>query len=372
MARVLHVIPSMDRGGAETFIMNIYRHIDRSKLQFDFLLYTDQDSAYNDEIRALGGKIFSVSARNKGFLKNRLAVDEFFRTHPEYRIVHQHVSSLTYVTPLTCAHKYGVPVRIVHCHNTREAGSSLHHYLHLWNQRTLKSYATDYFACSEAAARWLCGKEQYKAGKYAVINNAIEADRFVYDPELRGKMRLALGVENKFVVGHVGRFFYQKNHAFLVDIFKVVHDHHPEAVLLLVGDGELREEIEMKIRDLGLQDFVIMAGVRSDIPDLLQAMDVFVVPSHYEGLCIALIEAQAAGLSCLASASIPVDAAITGLVEMIALDKGAEFWAEKVNRVFDHQERGNTLDQIIAQGYDVGEVARHLQDLYLDRLPENC
>src|SRR6056297_1304881 len=193
MIRILHVVNAMDRGGIETFIMNIYRNIDRSKIQFDFLLHTKNECAFNKEIRDLGGEIYIVPARNQGIFKNRKALDDFFKKHTEYRIVHQHVSSLTYVHPLKIAKKHHVPTRIIHSHNIKQGGSFIHKYIHLWNQLFVKSYATNYFACSDLAAKWLYGKRQYKEKEYMVINNAIDSEKFVFNPKKRNEYRKKLG-----------------------------------------------------------------------------------------------------------------------------------------------------------------------------------
>lgn len=372
MIRVLQVVHGMNRRGIETFLMNVYRKIDRSKVQFDFMLNTDQECDYSAEIRALGGRIFFVPPRNQGVLKNRKALAGFFQAHQEYSVIHQHLSSLSYVEPLKIAQKHGVLVRIVHSHSTKEGGSSFHNCLHFWNKFSVKSYATDYFACSDLAAKWLYGKKQYHSGEFKIINNGIETGLFVFNPEMRTQLRRELGVEDNFVVGHVGCFVYPKNHDFLIDIFKQVHNHNMAAVLLLVGEGELRGQLEGKIATLGLQDSVILTGSRSDIPNLLQAMDVVVMPSYHEGLPVTLIEAQAAGLSCLVSDRITKNVKVTELLETINLDQGAVYWAERVNRKSGKGGRVNTLRQIIESGFDVKEVAEHLQNYYLERLKEKC
>ena len=297
MIRVLHVIASMNIGGAETFIMNVYRNIDRSKVQFDFLLHTDKNCAYNSEIISLGGKIFSIPSRNQGVLKNHYALNRFFKRNPKYRIVHQHLSSLSYIEPLKIASRYGVPIRILHSHSTREGGSILHKYIHNVNKLSVKKYATHYFACSDLAAKWIIGKKQYNAKEFTIINNGIETENFIYNTNIRKSMRDKLGIGDKFVVGHIGNFVYPKNHVFLIDIFKVIHQKDIKSILILVGDGKLRNEIEEKIINEGLKDSVILTGVRKDIPNLLQAMDVFIMPSFYEGLPVTLVEAQAAGLN---------------------------------------------------------------------------
>jgi len=246
MIRVLHILNRMDRGGAETFIMNVYRKIDRNKVQFDFLLHTTDDCAYNCEIKALGGKIFSVPPRNKGILKNKRALDKFFSEHKEYKVVHQHVSSLSYVEPLRVAERHDVPIRIIHSHSTRESGILIHKYLHNWNKNFLKYFATHYFACSDLAARWICGDDMYNKGEILIIKNGIDTISFKFNKRYRKEIREEFGINDKFVLGHVGRFTYAKNHDFIIDVFKEVHDFNKDAILLLVGDGEKRTLIKKK------------------------------------------------------------------------------------------------------------------------------
>lgn len=365
--RVLQIIDNMNRGGAQAFIINIYREIERSEVQFDFLLHTDKECSFNEEIRALGGKLYAVPPRHQGILKNRKALEEFFKTHPDYKIVHHHVSSLTYVEPLKVAKRYGVPMRIIHSHNTRQGGSFLHQYLHRWNQLAVKSYATHYLACSDLAAKWLYGKRQYGSGDFAIINNGIEIEKFIYNAEIRSKIRAELGVGDQLVLGNVGRFSYQKNHDFLIDIFKSVHEKETNSVLLLVGDGELRGQIEQKIAAYGLQDSVILTGVRSDIPDLLQAMDVLVMPSYYEGLPVTLVEAQAAGLPCVVADNITQQIKITNFIEYIGLDlsDAASAWSSSIIRLVALHVRKDVSDQIIEAGFDIKNTAQYLQKVYL-------
>lgn len=368
MIRVLHIVGSMNRGGIQAFIMNVYRNIDRNKIQFDFLLSTDKECDYNAEIQRLGGKIFSILPRKQGFLKNRKSLDYFFSQHPEYRIIHQHVSSLSYVEPLKIAEKYGVHIRIVHGHSTKEGGSLIHKYIHRWNQLKINSYATDYFACSELVAKWLYGKVGYNSRRFTVINNGIEVERFAYSPEIRKNIRNELGIQNNFVIGHVGRFAYPKNHEFLIDVFKEVIGLNPSFLLLLVGDGEKKPFIEQKVADLKLSDNVIFLGDRNDISHLLQAMDVFVFPSHYEGLPVALVEAQTAGLPCLISDNITDEIVITDLINKLSLNTENRIWAEKILEFVESYERKDTQQDIRQSGYDISETIKSLEIIYTQSL----
>lgn len=364
MIRVLQVVGKMDRGGIETFLMNVYRSIDRQKVQFDFLtVSTDTPGAYDREILELGGRIYQIPSRRQGWLRQYRALHRFFKEHPEHLIVHAHVSSLTNVAPLRVASKHGVKCRVIHGHSTNQGGSKIHQYLHRVNRLNVDKYATDFFACSELAANWIYPKSIIRRDQYRVILNGIETSQFAYNEIARENTRNQLGVEGKYVVGHVGRFHPVKNHQFLIDVFARLLASERDSVLLLVGDGKLRTDIEKKVRSLGLSDKVMFLGVRSDISDLLQAMDVFVLPSFHEGFGVVLVEAQAAGLPCYVSSTVTREVDITGLVEFIDLNDSIEVWADTVLERKDLQRK--TMDKVVrAQGYDIEQIARCLQIWY--------
>ncbi|MFC0654261.1 glycosyltransferase, partial [Lederbergia wuyishanensis] len=266
------------------------------------------------------------------------------------------------------AKNYGIPNRIVHGHNIRQGGSSLHKYIHGINQFLIETYATDYFACSEPSARWTFPKRILERKEYGVINNAIESERFKFNEQIRNKIRKELGIEDKFVIGHIGRFHPQKNHTYLIDIFKQIHIKSGESVLLLVGDGNLRPDIERRIQELGLTDSVIFTGIRKDVAEILQAMDIFLFPSLYEGLGIVLVEAQATGLKCFTSNKVvPESVNVTGLVEFIDLEKSPEHWAGEIFRKKDYQ-RKNTINDIKKSGYDITQVANEIQVWYESKI----
>lgn len=368
MIRILHIVGSMQRGGIETFLMNIYRNIDRQKIQFDFMVHTNKECDYDQEVLKLGGKIYSITPRRNGIMKNKMELNEFFKEHKEYKIVHQHVSSLTYVEPLKAAKKNNVKIRIIHSHSTIETGGIIHKFFHKYNQFFLKSYATNYLACSDTAGKWLYSRKQYYKRDFQLIKNAINTDKFTYNQEVRKIMRKELGIENKFVVGHIGRFTYLKNHDFLIDIFKEIYDKKKNSVLLLVGDGDLHKNIQEKVNRLNLSDNVIFTGVRSDISELLQAMDVFLMPSHNEGLPVTLIEAQAAGLPCVISKNITNEVEIVKCIEWCALNESPSIWAKKINNSFKSYSRDNTKQEIINAGFDIYDVSYDIQKMYIESI----
>ncbi|SFH07636.1 Glycosyltransferase involved in cell wall bisynthesis [Desulfotomaculum arcticum] len=367
MIRVLHIVSAMNRGGLEAFLMNVYRNIDRAKLQFDFMVHTEEKCAHDAEIHSLGGEIYSVPVRGKGIAANKQALNDFFAAHKEYKIIHQHASSLTYIEPLKAAKKHGVPVRIIHSHNTKQGGSRLHRYIHLVNRLFIKDYATDFFACSDLAAKWMYSVKQYHKGDFKIICNGIEINKFVFNEATRKRVRDEFNIQNKFLVGHVGRFQPQKNHDFLIDIFKAIHEKDNNSVLMLIGEGELRLEILKKVEQLELKDAVIFTGIRSDVIDLLQAMDVFVFPSLHEGLPVALVESQAAGLMCMVSDVITKQVNITELVNNLELSRSADFWAKTIIEKAGNYKRKDTSKLIKDGGFDIKVVAEELLRFYLGK-----
>lgn len=366
--RVLQVFAQMNRGGAETMIMNLYRNIDRSKIQFDFIVHTEDECSYDEEIKLLGGTIHRIPKyTGKNHFQYKKEWFDFFRFHPEYKIIHGHVRSTASIY-LKIAKKHGLTT-IAHSHST-SSGSGLSALAKNVLQYPIR-YTADYlFACSKYAGEWLYGKNAYKNGKFMVVNNAIDSKEFLFSEETRIKKRKELNIGNRFVVGHVGRFDNAKNHDLLIDIFKEVHDKNNNSLLLLVGDGELRSQIEKKVNSLGLNNSVIFTGVRSDISDLLQVMDLFLFPSLYEGLGIASIEAQAAGLHTIVSDTVPQDAYLTNLIESISLQDSKEKWAEKILKHTTGYNRKNTYDQIKSKGYDIDATSMWIQSFYLERWKE--
>lgn len=356
--RVLQVVTYMGRGGLETMIMNYYRHVDRSKVQFDFLVHRFERADYDDEIEALGGTIYRLP-RLVPWSRNYCgALNNFFEGHPEYHIVHVHQDCLSSIILKAAAH-HNVPVRIAHSHSSNQ-DKNLKYPIKLYYRRQIPIFATHLFACGNDAGAWM-----FRGAPFHVLNNAIDAKKYRYDPVQAKQIREELGLPaDAFVIGHVGRFAPPKNHVFLANIYAEVQKRQADARLLLVGDGSLRSEIESEAHSLGLSEKVIFTGVRSDVPALLQAMDVFVFPSLYEGLPVTMIEAQAAGLPCFISDKVPLECKITDLVTQIPLQASAEQWAEKILAA-QNPERKDTYNEIVAAGFDIVENAKWLQDFYL-------
>ncbi len=357
--RILHVVTYMGRGGLETMLMNYYRNMDRDKIQFDFLTHRSSEADYDQEILSLGGRIYHLPRLNPWSPAYLKALDHFFQEHKEYKIVHSHLDCMAGI-PLKYAKKNGVPLCIAHAHNSSQVKDKKY-LLKLWFRRTIPNYSHARFACSKAAGDWM-----YRGADYDLLSNAIDAEKYVWNPEVGKCIRHQLGIpETALVVGEVARISPQKNHSFLIDIFAELLKLHEHAVLLLVGDGPLAEQMKEKVRNLGLEKKVHFTGVRKDVPDLLQAMDVFVMPSLFEGLPVVMVEAQAAGLPCLISDRVPGECEKTkGLVRQIPLTDSAAAWAEAILQA-GKCERKNTYAEIVAAEFDIKENARRLQEYYL-------
>lgn len=363
--RVLNLFTIMNRGGAETMVMNYYRHIDRTRVQFDFLVHREERGAYEDEIESLGGRIYRMMpVRPWTAHAYRQAVRAFLAEHPEYRILHSHMSELGLYAFQEAA-RAGIPVRICHAHNAPH-GIDIKSPVRWYMKTRMRPYITHRFMCGYESGLWLYGKKY--AGSFVQMNNAIDAAAFRYDAECRAQVRASLGLSpDALTVGHVGRFNYQKNHPFLLQAFAALVRQEPSAVLMLVGDGEDRPAAEAMARDLHIEDSVRFLGTRADIPDLLQAMDVFAFPSHFEGLSVASVEAQAAGLPCLISDGVPIECKKTDLVRVLSLSDGADAWGTELLGMAreGRNSRRDRTEDIRAAGFDIAGNARWLQDFYL-------
>ncbi len=324
--RVAQVLGRMDYGGIEAEVLNYYRHIDRSKVQFDF--YCAQGSALpqREELQALGAGLYPVPTYSHPLAFHR-ALYQAFRERG-YKIVHAQLSTMS-VFALFAAWRAGVPVRICHNHSTAHRGEGAKTLLKYLLRPLNRLFATDRFACGQAAGRWMYGARAMESGRVTVWPNAIETARFAYDPAARAALRAELGIpQHAVVIGHIGRFIYQKNHAFLLDVMAQLRHLAPQARLLLVGEGEWLPRLRARAEQAGLAGQVVFAGARRDAAGLYSAMDVFCLPSFYEGMPLVAWEAQANGLPCLFSEHIPAEAAVTPQAHTLPLSAGAAAWAQ--------------------------------------------
>ena len=358
MERILQVVTYMGRGGIETMLMNYYRHVDRSKVQFDFLVHRDFRADFDDEIEELGGRIYRMPPMNPVSISYCKALADFFREHP-YRIVHCHLNYMSGVV-LGAAKKAGVPVCIAHAHNTA-AERNWKYLIKAVSARNIPKYADTLLACGKQA-----GSTIFKRHPFRILPNAIDGQSFRYCKTIRGYKRIELELNEELAILHVGRFHYQKNHSFLLDVFAEVIKREPNAKLLLAGDGPLCHAMQEKAAFLP-EGAVRFLGIRNDIPQLMQAADVFAFPSHFEGLPVTMIEAQAAGLPCVKSDTITDECVVTNLVTSLPITDPA-LWAEEILKKRG-TPRTHRLAEIRAAGYDIIAAAKKLERFYLNGEP---
>lgn len=355
--RILQVVTSLERGGIETMLMNYYRHINREKVQFDFLVHRQKRASYDDEVEALGGKIYRLPKLNPIGITYKKALRDFFVKHSDYQIVHSHLNCLSSVI-LKEAKKEGIPVRIAHSHNAAQ-DKDLKYPMKIICRRYIPRYATHLLACGQKAGEWLFGNHQFQ-----ILNNAIETEMYKYDVQVRKNMRERLNIaKDTVLIGHVGMFSPQKNHSFLIDVFNEIQKKI-NAKLILVGDGKTKVQNESKVKELGLAEKVIFAGTRSDVPELMQAMDVFVFPSLYEGFPLSVVEAQAAGLPCAISDRVTEECVLTELVQRISLNKDANVWADATIEMVRSIRREASENMNISK-FDVTANTEKLTSFYL-------
>ncbi|MDW2799767.1 glycosyltransferase family 1 protein [Clostridium boliviensis] len=360
--RVLHILQRMEAGGTQALLMNIYKKIDRSKVQFDFLVVYKEKQFYDDEIEQLGGRLYKLSFREDfNLVKFRRELNRFFKEHNEYGIIHCHAYTIGYFC-LRAAKKNGVTVRIIHSHSNGIVHDKKY-YLKLFMQKVYLKHATDFFACSEEAGKYL-----FKDRKFSVLNNAIDSEKFIADENTRRIVRSELGVENKFVVGHVGRLHPEKNHAFLLDVFVEIRKKKESAVLLLIGTGPLEQEIKKKVENSGLTEYVFFLKNRKNMNQIYQAMDIFVFPSLFEGLGIVAVEAQAAGVPVVCSEGLPPETEITPLYKRLQLSDGTEKWADEAIKAAQNLAGHRNMQKYVVEaGFDIDATANMIQKYYLKK-----
>ena len=366
MKRVLHVIGAMDRGGAESLIMNLYRVIDRSVLQFDFLVHTERQCDYDEEIAALGGRILRLERFNgNNFFRYKSACRSLFSKYGKrYTAVHVHIGSCAPII-LIEARRQGL-YTIVHSHNTKSnlSFSEIAFRLASFPSRFL---ADAYLACSLQAGIDRFGKRVVRGGSFSVLKNGIPTSRFAYNEKDRKEKRIELGIsENTAVFGHVGRFSEQKNHRFLLDVFQQIQSRMQDSILLLIGRGELEDEVKARVHSIGLDENVIFLGVREDIPALMASMDCFIFPSVWEGFGMVAIEAQASGLPCLLSSALPEEVTVLDSSKSLSLGDGIGKWADAaINscRSFSG-DRTEGAAMVRKAGFDIEAISKWLIGLY--------
>ncbi|MFD1707992.1 glycosyltransferase family 1 protein [Siminovitchia sediminis] len=359
--RVLHSVVNMNRGGAETFIMNVYRNIDRTKIQFDFL--TCKPGVFDQEIERMGGKVqripYITDVGHYGYVKG---LQHFFGEN-DYKVIHSHMDKMSGIV-LREANKAGIPFRFAHIHSSGSEGNILARAYKWYSGKLLLKNATHFLACSKKAAEWI---HPIGMKNTTIIKNGIDSESFTFSENTRKEVRKEFGIpHDSLVLGHVGRFSKVKNHQFLIDVFCQLSKKKENAVLFLVGDGPLRNQIEQKVLDLNVGHKVVFAGLRSDIHRLLQAFDLFLLPSKHEGLPVSVIEAQGAGLPCLISERISDEVDLNlGLIHYASLSDRNKWVEEMLRLTAGKLKRVNPRKAFLNKGYDITSSAGFLEGCYL-------
>lgn len=348
-------------GGVETFLMNYYRNIDKSTIQFDFInMY--EELCFENEILKLGGKIYNVPNVKRKPIKYYKKLKKIIEDN-KYNIVHINMLSAANILPVIAAKNAKVKNIITHSHNTNTPSGVIRKVLDKINKGILLKYSTDLWACSNLAGKWMFGNDR----EFKVINNAIDVEKYKFNGETRKKIRNKLNIENKFVIGHVGRFSYQKNHEFLIDTFYKIQKKRNDAYLLLIGEGELKEGICKKVNDFNINDKVLFLDTTDKIEDYLQAMDIFVLPSRFEGLPVTGVEAQANGLKCIFSSKITPEVKITDRNVFLDIDN-SEQWVNYIANENIKYERNIDAEIIKKSGFDISAETIKLQNIYLEKI----
>ena len=359
--RVLQIVGIACNGGVEAVVLNYYRHMDNSKVQFDFVVHKNPAENFVAEVKKGGGRLYEVTPYNKNIFAFTYEIYRIIKDG-HYAIVHSNMNSMSGF-PLFAAWLAGAKVRILHNHTTDTKTEGFRTILKRVLCPFAKMFANRYWACSNLAGEWMYGKKAVQSGKITIIPNAIDLERFAFNPDKRKSLRQKLGLDGKFVLGHIGRFAYQKNHSFLINVFAEVVRVKPEARLMLIGDGELRKIIEEKVVNLGLQDKVLFLGNRNDVADLYNAMDIFLLPSHYEGLPVVGVEAQANGLKCLFSDKVTKECLLTDNAYFIDINQKVKDWVVEILKTKIEYDRDG-IENVKNAGFDIRESGSMLKNVY--------
>lgn len=360
--RVLQIGMHDKIGGVETFLMNYYRNIDRQKIQFDFINMFEK-LYYDKEIKKLGGRIYNVKNVKRNPFSYYYSIKDIIKKN-KYKIVHINMLSMANILPIIAAKKAGVKHIIVHSHNTGTPKGIIRKVLDKLNKSIAIKYATHYFACSQLAGEWMFKNKV----KFEIIKNAIDVEKFQFDPSIRLEIRKKLKINNEFVIGHVGRFCEQKNHLFLINMFEKLCKIKNNYKLLLIGEGELKEKIKREIYNKKIENKVIILDPKDDIENYYQAMDEFVLPSKFEGLGIVAVEAQANGLPCICSDAIPDEVKILKTFKKLQLDYSK--WTKELSNKQKRTDKANAIEAVKRNGYEIKIEAKKLMNKYIEYIGE--
>lgn len=361
MIRILQIFDRLNVGGTETFVLNLFRNIDRSKIMFDFFVSGRTGSSIEKEVENLGARIYTYTSRKEGLIRYYRSIHDFYRKNAKfYKGAHLHSNSFTSMLPLSIAADYDIPLRISHCHNTSTHG--LHNkILHSFNRSRINKIANRYLACSSGALEYgYKGTSAYQ--KALVIPNGIEMRKYKFSQDNRDQIRRDLGLTDEFTIGSIAAFRPVKNHQFMLQIMQEIIKISPHSKLILAGDGQTFKDIQQTIIDMKMEDYVVLLGMRKDTHKLLQAFDVFLMPSFYEGLPFSLIEAQASGLPAVVSSSVSKESELTNLLTFASLEQSAGEWAKLLLKT----KADSRLQQLEGKlgKFDIMSTVNILTDIY--------
>lgn len=368
MIRILHIVPFLDGGGVENLLLNYYKRMDKNSYKFDFIVHGSEIGSLESVFESYGSKIFHIPPKREN-LKENLRRMKSIINKGDYDVIHVHQGIMSFI-PIYYARKCGIKVRIAHSHMDYKERPIFMKIIDTILLPILKNNATHWFACGRDAGKSLWGKKAVDEGKVFIMKNAIEVDRFKFNSKVREDVRRELGLDGKFVIGNVARLSYQKNHEFLIRVFNDIYKKNKDSVLLLVGKGELEIDINNLVKELDLQDAVKFLGIRDDVHRLLQGMDIFVLPSRYEGLPVAMIETQASSLMSIISDCITDEVKATNLIKFVSLEETYEFWSDKILEYYNGYKRYDTKKEMEKSGYDISNQVTVLEDIY--NLSEQC
>ena len=359
MKKILQIGMSSSLGGIEVFLKNLYDNIDHKEFQFDFIDTTEKGICYKEEFEKGNSKIYKITSRSKNFMKNKKELEKVIK-EGNYDVIHFHLNTLSYITPILLANKYNIKI-IVHSHNEWKGKKIKVLLLDKINRKRIKKANIIRLACSDVAGKWI-----FENNQFLIINNAIDIEKFKFSEDIRKKIRLELNIpDNYTVLGNIGAFREQKNHEFLIDIYYEYLKLNPKSVLVLVGEGALMEKIKQKMKKLKISENVKFLGLRNDVNEVINAFDIFVFPSLYEGLGIVLVEAQCNGLLCFVSNTIPGNAKITNNIYYLPLEENSKYWADYI---WKHggikPEHKNEMNKIKQAGYSVRDLAKKIEEIY--------
>lgn len=362
MINILHIVPALDGGGIENTLLSYYTNMNRSRFKFDFIVYGDKVGALEADFEKMGATIYHIPSRHENLWQSLKKMKEIICSN-KYDIVHAHQNRMSFIS-LFYAKKCGIRVRIAHSHTAYEQENIVKHFERRVCSILIRYFSTNWFACGVEAGKWLYGEKAVKSEKFHIMNNAIDIDQFIFNNDIRKQKREELRSEDKFIIGNVGRLSFEKNHEFILKVFNEIHRINSKAILLLVGRGPLEEKIKEQVEIFGLAEAVKFLGYRSDVPQLLQAMDVFLLPSKWEGLPVVLVEAQASGLKSFAADTITDEVKVSNVLTYKSLEQSYVEWATEILKYANGYERKNISDKICQGGYEIKQEAEKMEKTY--------